>query len=71
MNRVAYHGAQQEEEMEKMDDVDVAELMADNRVLIERANALLNEAEKEQGTFDDDTCSQVDELTDSLIEGLY
>jgi hypothetical protein len=43
--------------MDQMDDVDVAELMADNRVLIERANALLNEAEKESGTFDDETSS--------------
>jgi hypothetical protein len=57
--------------MDQTDDVDVAELMADNRVLIERANALLNEAEKESGTFDEETSSQVDELTDSLIEGLY
>ena len=71
LNRIAYHGAKQEEEMERHEDVDIAELMADNRVLIERASALIVEAEKEQGIFDDDAASEINELTDSLIEGLY
>ena len=51
---MAYHGAKTEE-LEEDDDVptDVAELMADNQILIERANALLKDVDKE--TFDEES----------------
>ena len=51
---MAYHGAKTEE-LEEDDDVptDVAELMADNQILIERANFLLKDVDKE--TFDEES----------------
>ena len=62
----------EDDEVELESHVDIAELITDNQVLLNRVDKLLQMEDDEMTeSYSEDQSSQVESLTSSLIDGLF
>ena len=62
----------EDDEVELESHVDIAELITDNQVLLNRVDKLLQMEDDEMtDSYSEDQSSQVESLTSSLIDGLF